>query len=609
MIYSKRSAIALVIALSVPLLLADITGAQTQTNTAPKTSTDAASTTIKAQVRQVLLDVVVTDSRNRPITGLKREDFSVSEDGKPQQIVSFETHASANHSADSATPSTAVPQLPPNTFWNVSSAREDLPLNIILFDVLNTPFADQPLARRQIKKFLTGKPTGSRYGIFVLSDKLHLVQGVTDSEAELLAAMNGRATRTQSPVFGPPDPNTVASDVFLRDSGLVPPYPGPMAMLDHLGQLNSQADQYFLTHRVDITLAAFNELAQFLGGVPGRKNVLWLSGSFPIVFPGRGPLDRFQPAVSFSPELRQATNQLTISQVAVYPIDVRGLIVAPIMGAANNRNYHAASLGQARRSYMVILAQEQATMDEIAEVSGGHAFYNTNGFEQALQTASEDGSNYYTLSYSPTNTKFDGGIRSIHVRVNGKGYSLSYRRSYFADDDFERAKRSSHTAIQSTDAEMLRGAPTQHDVVFSVHAKTMGNPIPLSQTQIEELSQFPGLGKTRKWATVKMQKYELDYSLLRKQISYLIGSDGLRHGTLDFLYAAYDVENNLLYRATSSVSQTILPDQAEQARSGIYLARQSLDIPANTSWLRIGVRDGVDGRTGSLEVALPLRPE
>jgi len=248
-------------------------------------------------------------------------------------------------------------------------------------------------------------------------------------------------------------------------------------------------------------------------------------------------------------------------------------------------------------------------MDEIAEVSGGHAFYNTNGFEQALQTASEDGSNYYTLSYSPTNTKFDGGIRSIHVRVNGKGYSLSYRRSYFADDDFERAKRSSHTAIQSTDAEMLRGAPTQHDLVFSVHAKTMGNPTPLSQTQIEELSQFPALGKTGKWATVKMQKYELDYSLLRKQISYLIGSDGLRHGTLDFLYAAYDVENNLLYRATSSVSQTILPDQAEQAHSGIYLARQSLDIPANTSWLRIGVRDGVDGRTGSLEVALPLRPE
>ena len=606
--YSKHSAIALAIALSVPLLLADITDAQTQTNPAPITSTGPARTTIKTQVRQVLLDVVVTDSRNRPITGLKREDFSVSEDGKPQQIVSFETHASAHPSADSATPSTAVPQLFPNTFWNVSSARADLPLNIILFDVLNTPPADQPLARNQIKKFLTGKPTGSRYGIFVLSDKLHLVQGVTDSEAELLAAMNRRPTRTQSPVFSPADPNTVASDVFLRDSGLVPPYPGPMAMLDHLGQLNSQADQYFLTHRVEITLAAFDELAQFLSGVPGRKNVLWLSGSFPIVLPGRGPFDRFQPAANFS-ELKQVTNQLTISQVAVYPIDVRGLIVVPVMGAANNRNYHAASLGQARRSYMATLAQEQATMDEIAEVSGGHAFYNTNGFEQAMQTATEDGSNYYTLSYSPTNINFDGGIRSIHIGVYGKGYSLSYRRSYFADDNFEMAKASPRTAIQSTDAVMLRGAPTQHDLVFSVHAKTMGSPVPLSPAQIEELSQDPALGKARKWATVKMQKYELDFSLLQKQISFLIGSDGIRLGTLDFLYAAYDVDNNLLYHATSSVNETVTPDQAGQARSGMYLARQSLDIPANTSWLRIAVRDGVDGRAGSLEVALPLRPE
>jgi len=92
-------------------------------------------------------------------------------------------------------------------------------------------------------------------------------------------------------------------------------------------------------------------------------------------------------------------------------------------------------------------------------------------------------------------------------------------------------------------------------------------------------------------------------------LTYLVTKDGVRHGRLELLFAAYDVEGNLLCRAKSTASDTYPPEQAAQARSGMYRARQMLDIPANTAWLRVGVRDPVAARVGSLEIPLPLRAE
>lgn len=607
---SKRIEGAIVVLLVVLLLAGHPSCAQTIPKTGQDKSKTQAVTTIKTRVRQVLLDVVVTDRKNRLVTGLTREDFTVTEDRAPQEILSFEAHAGTDQSANNSGPPLQLPKLPENTFLNLNGTREDLPLNVILYDVLNTPVTDQPFARRDIRKFLKNMPLGSRYAIFVLSDKLHLLQGVTDSEAELLAAMDSLAARSQSPLFGPSPANSGSPGQALADSGLVPNYPEPQAMLGRLTHLESVVNLYLLRRRVELTLTAFGEIAQFLRGVPGRKNLLWLSGSFPAgVLPGGDAIDPFANAVDFSPALSQATNQLTLNQVAVYPVDVRGLEGSPIYDASNSRNYSAISLEKDRLKFWSQLAGEHDAMDEIAEFSGGHAFYNTNGLAQALQTATEDGSNYYTLSYSPSNTKFDGGLRKIRVTVAQKGLHLSYRRGYFADDDPTLALRASRAPLEIAEAAMQRGAPMAHELVFSVHAKVAGIPCAVTPTQRKELSQFPTFAKLRKWDSVKMQKYELDLSLLQKQMTYLVTKDGVRHGRLELLFAAYDGEGNLLCRASSMASQTVSPEQSKQARTGMYRARQMLEIPANTAWLRIGVRDAVDARVGSLEIPFPLRPE
>ncbi len=595
--------------LAVPWPVCRIAGAQKQPQST-QAATSVEHTTIKTQVRQVLFDVVVTDGKNHAITGLKREDFSVTEDGAAQEILSFEARTGAGPSADSAGPQLEIPKLPANTFLNLSRAREDLPLNVILFDVLNTPVSDQPLARREVKKFLLNKPLGSRYAIFVLSDRLHLLQGVTDSEADLLAAMDSRAASSQMTAQGVPNSATQSASGALADSGLVPNHPETLAMLDRMTHFEGLSENYFLQRRLELTVTAFGEISLFLRGEPGRKNLLWLSGSFPVgVLPGGDPIDPFSRAVDFSPELRQAANQLTLNQVAVYPVDIRGLMVSPVYDSANNRRYTPGSLENDRKQFWAQLVGEHDTMDQIAEFTGGHAFYDTNGFEQALHAATEDGSNYYTLSYSPSNTRFDGRLRKIHVNVARKGVHLSYRRTYFADDDSTLAQRAVNAPLEKKDAAMERGAPTGHELVFSVHAEALGSPADVTSEQKKDLSHFTPFAKLNNWDSVKMQKYELEYTFLKKQITYLITADGTRHAKLQFLYSAYDSDSNQLCSGTWIGDPKVSPQQSDQARMGTYGATQILEIPVNTSWLRVAVRDAVDARIGSLEIPLPLQPE
>jgi VWFA-related protein len=607
---SKCIAAAIAGLFTVPWLVCRVTGAQTKPQTTQAKPNSPAQTTIKTQVRQVLFDVVVTDGKNDPVAGLTREDFSVTEDGALQQILSFEVHTSTGESAVRAEPPLDLSKLRLNTFLNLSRAREDLPLNVILFDVLNTPISDQSLARRDIKKFLMNQPAGSRYAIFVLSDKLHLLQGVTDSEAELLAAMDSRAARSQSTGQGVPNSPVLSASTALADSGLVPNFAGPQEMLARLQHLEGLGDSYLLQRRLGVTVDAFEEISRFLRGVPGRKNLLWLSGSFPVgVLPGGDPIDPFSRAVDFSPELKQAADQLTLNQVAVYPIDIRGLAVNPIYDASNNRAYTASSLENDREKFWLQLVGDHDTMEQLAEFTGGHAFYETNGFEQALRMAAEDGSNYYTLSYSPSNTKFDGRLRKIHVNVARKSVHLSYRRNYFADDEATLAQRAMNAPLEKRDAAMERGTPASHELLFSVHAKTVGSPADVTPEQIKDLSQFTPFAKFKNWDSVKMQKYELEFALLRKQVTYLITPDGLRHAALEFLYSAYDGDSSLLLSGTWNGDPTISPQALGQARAGMYRARLTVAIPVNTSWLRIGVRDAADSRIGSLEIPLPLRTE
>ena len=253
---------------------------------AAQTNNPGGQATLKTTVRQVLLDVVVTDRKNHPVSGLRQEDFSILEDGVPQNIIFFEPHTAFSDA--SAPKLSEAPALPPNTFVNTSSATDKLPLNVLLYDLLNTPLTDQPFARQEIVKFLRNRPAGSRFAIFVLADTLHLVQGFTDDERQLVAAMQRKEANPRSTLFYQSSAGLQGTSAQFAGNPALGNDGTAQAMLGRLQNMEQLTRRFYLSRRVEQTLAAFEEIARFLSGLPGRKNLIWLSGSFPAnIFPGQ----------------------------------------------------------------------------------------------------------------------------------------------------------------------------------------------------------------------------------------------------------------------------------------------------------------------------------
>lgn len=183
--------------------------AKSQTQSTGESTGTSNTRRIRSHVREVLFDVVVTNFYDHPVSGLQQSDFSVYEDGRLQQIRSFEEHSGKPKSSLSAASAEPLPELPPDTVRSVPTPVDSLPLNIILMDLLNTPPDAQAFARSQLIKLLQKKPAEMRLALFVLSDRLHLVQGFTDSDAELVAAANSKRADTYLSSFLSPSPGAL----------------------------------------------------------------------------------------------------------------------------------------------------------------------------------------------------------------------------------------------------------------------------------------------------------------------------------------------------------------------------------------------------------------
>ena len=573
---------------------------------APQTQ-DHDELVIKRNVRRVIVDVVVTDSSRKPVHGLTQKVFSVTEDGKPQKILSFDVH-----DLDSSFVPPKLPPLPPNTFVNVPTAPERGPLYVLLLDLRNTFPDDQPFARQQLLKFLKDKPTGTRFAIFVLSDTLRLIQGFTEDKDELFAAADPRKPRSHVPM------------IFLY------------------GNNYGRGDSLSM-------IAVLARIAQYLDGLPGRKNLIWFSGSFPMrMFPSDDDPPDLQD------DIRKVIDTLVQAEVAVYLIDVRGVVIgnrnAPEetdggLQFADSREwqYVTPSVNRAQPVVHLELAQYPGGSpmptppnfgssisfgymgeDDIAEATGGHAFYSTNDLKGALLDATEIGGNYYTLTYAPSNENYDGKLRKIHVGLSTKGYQLSYRRSYYADDPDSpphgtngkevAAQQSAPRKIgDSLSANMQHGAPMAHQIYFRVHIHPIGVPALATPEQMTNLTDQPGYFRVRRknrpakpLPPVQLQTYAIDYILPTQAHSGK--SHNERPPAVEIASAAYNDDGQML---NALVQKNDPADQADGTSNpnGIYRVEQQLDVPLTATSIRIAVRDVSTDRVGAMEVPLPLAPE
>ncbi len=368
----------------------------------------------RVATRLVQVSVVVHDRRGQPVTDLKKEDFAVAERGKPQTISFF-----AMEAADQ--PASPPAALAPHVFTNIIARQAGVPTNVtvVLLDLLNTSFVDQQYARKALVNFLGQIQPQDRIAIYALGRRsLTLLHDYTSDASSLV----NRLQQTRGEIPSELDASTLNSDTQQELQALG---------LDALADANQQEADFFTGARVINTLATLEAIAQHLSGVPGRKNLIWLSGGFPLTigFDEVPEIGSTREQRTFTPEMDAAVRALNSSGVAVYPVDARGLLVMPGFSAETRS---APSLSGSARSRLAPIRANIDSMQEIADRTGGRAAYNTNDLARAVRRAIDDARVTYTIGYYPPDTAADGRFRDIKVKVNRPGLDVRYRNGYFA---------------------------------------------------------------------------------------------------------------------------------------------------------------------------------
>jgi VWFA-related protein len=595
-------------------------------NTADAPSAQAAP--LRTDVRRVNVDVVVTDSKGRPVTGLTRDDFNVEEDKVPQTVRFFDVHVVAPV-ADFVAP--RIPALPPNTFLNLAKAPEFGTPTVILYDALNTPLTEQAYGHKQILDLILHRRPGTQIAIFVLTGKLHLLQGFTEDTDLLSAALASKAGRPQTTTLLRP-----SSDLASTPMTGNPPVGGGdggggedpdktfNAIVDEERRLDDFDQGQLQDQRVMLTLNALTDIGRFLASMLGRKDLIWLSSAFPVDILPDTIRDFMDPIRSHADQIEQAADLLNRSHVSVYPVDIRGLRANSDLNAAANAAFGASGLrpiagspGLTTSSNNLSLSQRKfilgdeatrTTMDLIADDTGGHAFYGTNGLQEAVNSAMLSGSTYYALTYEPTNPKYDGSLRHIKVTLRKSGYNLSYRKTYFADDLEAAAQKVADAPQNPLTPSLERGTPLSHGLFLEAQLEADGPPVPATPAQMQVLSQYgdPQTTKTKAKTAVLMQQYLISYGLVARQLEMPVDDTGAHQGSLEFGLISYDEDGRKLSGLDTHIDDTIPAARYAKLLSDGYHVVQSVAVPVTASSIRFAVRDIRGNRVGSLEVQLPL---
>jgi VWFA-related protein len=573
--------------------------------------------TLKANAHLVVVDVVVTDKNQNPIHNLKQSDFGLLEGKTPQNISHFEEHL---YPPTNATPFQALPPMPPGIFTNFTALPPSSALNILLLDTLNTPMTDQSYVRNQLKLYLKTARPGVPTAIFGLTTRLILLQGFS-SDPELLKAVMDKKRPGASPLLDNPtgtsNPEALSEIVADTKTGM----PNAAKVIASLQQFEAQQQSFQIQLRAKYTLDAMNQLARYLSNLPGRKNLIWFSGSFPInILPDGDLTNPFAAVASSEQEFRETTDLLTASQVAVYPVDARGLMVSPNFSAANSGSKYARSptaFGKDEAKFFQQTASEHSTMLAMAEQTGGHAFINTNGLAQAVATAVNSGSNYYTLTYTPSDPSYNGKFRKIKVNLDHQGANLAYRRGYYAVD-VHAPKQLAKAAAPATppapksqsqpeappqpdplQAAMLHGAPDPTQIIFKVRV------LPASLATEDTLATRNNANPRSSVARGPYRRYVVDLAADSRSVLFAQSTDGLFRGDVQLRTYVYDEEGTLLINSIDTTHAAITAATLNQLRQiGIQL-HQEISVPVKgTYFLRIGIRDLNGDRLGAVEVPI-----
>jgi VWFA-related protein len=435
----------------------------------------------------VIVTAFVRDRDGRPLPNLKKEDFQVLENGKPQTIAVFEyQNLGAPDAATSGTAS-VVNEAPvtPGTPAPAASPQgrlryRDRRLLVLFFDWSSMQPADQVRAKEAAQKFLSTQMTpADTVSILSFGSHLKVEQDFTSDRDLLIETVRKFQTGQMSELadMGNTDTDTSDDSAYTAD------------------------DTEFNIFNTDRKLGALEDAARKLAALPEKKALIYFSS-------GVG-----KTGAENQSQLRATVNAAVRSNVSFYPIDVRGLVALPPGGDASTAGPRGTGLytGATQTSRRQSFNDQQETLYTLAADTGGKALFDNNDLVVGVKQAQQDLQSYYILGYYSSDDRRDGRYRRVEVKFTSKIQArLDYRSGYFADKEF-RNFSSFDKERQLEDALLLGDPATALPLAVEVDwfrldgnryfvpisVKLPGSVIPLAKKGGAETTQFDFIGQVR----------------------------------------------------------------------------------------------------------------
>jgi len=440
------------------LLMLSAQPPQTQQSNTPAPAAPKGVAKFESTSQLVVVDVTAKDKSGAPVKGLKPGDFTITEDGKKQDIRVFEYQeleetvmpepklqprptqpepAAVKTPEPKPVKSLTANQIAPSRPGEVK--YKDRRLLVMFFDMTSMPIQDQIRAQSAAQKFLKTQMTQSDLmAIMTFSSELKVLEDFTDDRDALTKTIKGLTIGEGSDMAV--DGSTGADNE------------------EDTGAAYTADDTEFNIFNTDRKMAALESAAKMLGTLPEQKALVYFASGVT------------KTGIDNEAQLRATINAAIRNNVKFFPIDTRGLVASAPLGDATKGSPGGASMysGSGARTQQSSFQNQQETLYTLAADTGGKALLDNNDLSLGIQQAQKDIASYYILGYYSTNLNLDGRYRRIKLTVNSNAVAkLDYRPGYFAGKNF-RQFTSSDKERQLQEALMLGDPVTDISVVAEI---------------------------------------------------------------------------------------------------------------------------------------------
>lgn len=566
-----------VISVSIGLILSLVT-AQTPPPSPPQKPQKGEDEILRITTELVQTDVVVTDKNDQPITDLKLGDFEVYENGKKQEVtfMEFVSVDSPRRAEDSSLTAKVAPEV--DTAIARDMTAKDLK-RVIAFvvDDVTIPSEDMARTRQMLSEFVETKmQNGDLVAIVRTVGGLGLLEQFTSDRQILRRAIAQLGVRSIPPhlAFGGPEAGRLSSPPTPFSDGTGEQTIGSNTEFEGPSEGTNQVP------RAVLALSVSNALVDSLRQVPGRKNLILLSGGLPLF-----DLSRSGTVISDVTQLfRVLTDNATRSGVVINTLDVRGLkasgavarfVDTPAKSALGGGTFAGSDENMAGRGPDLALLgdrspTEQLTLRTLASTTGGVSIVNSNNFSAGLDRVLSRSRAYYRLAYRPSE-KFDKKFHGVEIKVKRSGTRVYAAAGYFAREP------------------KTEGPRTKEEEIMAAARS------PLARRELEVAAELQ-----YRFSPANQAQLDINTFIDARKLNFTRTPDGKYQTSMDVVGFVFDQ----LGRSRGGISQTVNADLSEESyqralASGLsYTA--STELPPGYYQVRLVVREIKTGNTGTV---------